>query len=222
MTSSTFDREYLVEKFEHAGRTVKIFRDPEPMSPRDYDNWSTLACWHRRLVLGDEEKRIEPMSLETLREKIAAEGDEILAVLALYLYDHSGITMRAGDANPFHDRWDSGQVGWGYVTRSNVEKMMGGAESGASVPTAEELTRYIRQEVEAYDEYLTGQVYGYSVKGREGETLDDCWGFYGGLEYVRGEAKEAAENSDDPADARDVAEMAARATYAGPAAEVSP
>jgi hypothetical protein len=209
MSSATFDREYLVDDFKHAGRTVKIFRDPDPMSPREYDNWATLACWHRRRNLGD--KRIDGMDLDTLRETVTAEGDEILAVLAIYAYEHGDITLRTGDANPFTDRFDSGQVGWGYVTRSNAEKMMG----AEPIPSTEELTRYVQQEVTAYDNYLTGQIYGYEVEGRAGDDLESCWGI-DDLEYCRSEAKTAAENSDDPADDRDAAELAERPTFAGP------
>jgi hypothetical protein len=201
----------LVERFEHAGRTVCIYRDPEPMSPRDYDNLAVLSCWHRRYVLGDEEKRIEPMNLDALREKVKNEGDEILAVLALFLYDHSGITMRAAEANPFHDRWDSGQVGWAYVTKAGAEAMGCVGELWDEA----RLLGNIRGEVAAYDEYLTGQVYGYEVIGRGRDILNDCWGLFG-LDSARGEAKSAAENSDDPADDRDAAELAERPTFAGP------
>ena len=52
------------------------------------------------------------------------------SVIDLYLYDHSGITMRT---RPFGDRWDSGQVGY----------MIDGDEGAVKV----------------YDQYLTGDVY---------------------------------------------------------------
>lgn len=205
MTSDAFDQDYLVEKFEHAGRTVKIFRDPDPMSPRDYDNFATLACWHRRRDLGD--KRIEGMDLAELREAVTAEGDEILAVLPLYAYEHGGITMSTG---AYSDTFDSGQVGWGYVTKSRYELM--GCKPGEV--SEETLRTYIEQEVAAYDNFLTGQIFGYAVEGRSGDELDSCWGI-DDLDYARSEAKLSAEHSDDPADDRDAAELAERATYAG-------
>jgi len=34
----------------------------------------------------------------------------------------------------------------------------------------------LRREVETYDKFLTGQVYGYSVTGPDCE--DSCWGFF--------------------------------------------
>jgi hypothetical protein len=46
---------------------------------------------------------------------------------------------------------------------------------------------YLKSEVETYDQYLTGDVYGYRVsevktcsEGHEHEEeLDSCWGYYG-------------------------------------------
>ena len=58
--------------------------------------------------------------------------------------------------------------------------------------------RRLRGEVEAFDQYLRGDVYGVIVQrvkrdedGDEVDTeeLDSCWGFYG-LDYAREEAKQ--------------------------------
>lgn len=46
----------------------------------------------------------------------------------------------------------------------------------------ERVTEYLKGEVETYDQYLTGDVYGYKVfkvENGEEEELDSCWGFYG-------------------------------------------
>jgi hypothetical protein len=198
----------LLESFEHHGRTVKIYIDRDAESPLGvFDMLSTLACWHRRLDLGHNDARLaEPMTLEQLRERVKDAGDEILAALPLYIYQHGGVTMRTG---PFSDTWDSGQVGWGYITKTSAERM------GCVDWTEAKLKEAIKGDVETYDTYLTGQVYGYTVTGREGAVIDSCWGFYGDLPYVRTEAKSAAEHSEDPADERLAQEMSERATFAG-------
>lgn len=46
-------------------------------------------------------------------------------------------------------------------------------------------------EVETYDQYLTGDVYGYVIESEDGTVDDSCWGFFG-LDHCIGEAKEAA------------------------------
>jgi hypothetical protein len=44
-------------------------------------------------------------------------------------------------------------------------------------------------EVATYDQYLTGDVWFYSIQDSKGEVLDSCYGFYG-YEYARKEAEE--------------------------------
>ncbi|HUX02457.1 MAG TPA: hypothetical protein VMY35_15960, partial [Phycisphaerae bacterium] len=50
----------------------------------------------------------------------------------------------------------------------------------------------LRAEVSTYDDYLTGQVFGYVVEDEDGNDLDSCWGFYG-EDYCRETARESAE-----------------------------
>src|SRR5271163_2438357 len=106
-----------VESFEHNGRKVGIYCDDLAESPRrEGCNLATLACWHRRMNLGDE--KIEGMSEAELRVFVTERDEEILAMLPLYIYEHGGVTMSTG---AFSDRWDSGQVGWAYITKSRAE-----------------------------------------------------------------------------------------------------
>lgn len=216
---------HKIESFQHAGRTVTIYLDPEPFSPREEDNLATLACWHRRAHLGD--KQIEGMSAADMKAKALFEGDPILAMLPLYIYDHSGITMRTGtNGNPFSCTWDSGQVGWGYITKSSAEKMgctgqhwrHEPGETAAIADGVWDVARWeeaITGEVKAYDSYLTGDCYGFKITGIDGDEIDSCWGYLGDLAYCREEAKSAAESTNDPGIERQVAELESRATYAG-------
>jgi hypothetical protein len=192
-----------IESFEHAGKTVNIYWDEDAESPRDWDNTAIFACSHRRYNLGDRQQHFE--SEEALRESI----DGVLAVMPLYLYDHSGITI---SCKPFGCSFDSGQVGWAYVTRERAEHM--GFEVSDDADVAEDaFLSVIEDEVKTYDQYLRGDVYGYQVKGREGERLDSCWGFFD-LDDCIEQAKSSAEYAEDPADARGAEELSSRATYA--------
>jgi hypothetical protein len=49
-------------------------------------------------------------------------------------------------------------------------------------------------EVETYSQWANGEVYGYDVQDKEGNSLDSCWGFYG-IDYCREEALSQAEYS---------------------------
>lgn len=106
--------------------------------------------------------------------------------LPLYLYDHSGITMRT---SAFSDPWDSGQVGWIYVSMEKARENWPGC-TDAEVREAAE--RVLQAEVEGYDQYLTGDVWGYTVEDDDGEELAGCWGVFG-LEAAREAAAEEAE-----------------------------
>lgn len=108
----------------------------------------------------------------------------IALIRPLSLYDHSGITIFAGAPTC---RWDSGQVGWQYITDKALADEWNGDEAKA--------LKYMDATLETYDDYLTGNVHGYIVeRGTLGETTyadgtteptirweheDSCWGFYG-------------------------------------------
>ena len=182
-----------IETFEHAGFTVKLCHDPDASSPLECDNFATLACWHRRAKLGD--RQIAGCSGKDLVRDVKGSGERIVAILPLYLYEHGGMTMRCG---AFADPWDSGQVGWGYVTASQAEEMgckPGSKRGDGGTYDKAYFEGIIRAEVAVYDDYLTGRCYGYVVCDEDGDELDSCWGFVGDLDYVRTEAKQAAESA---------------------------
>jgi len=165
-----------VETFTHEGSKVALYTDDDPSSPREYDNLSHMVCAHRRYTLGDEQRR-EAETEEELRERVPG----IVAILPLYLYDHSGITISTGT---FGCAWDSGQVGWAYVTQESAESM--GCVGGDW--TEEKLCESIRMEVEEYDKFLTGDVYGYVITEPDGSEGDSCWSLLG-IECARQEAR---------------------------------
>jgi len=215
-----------IKTFMHNGLTVKIHHDTDPVNPiKDYDVLSTLLCWHRRYDLGHE--RIEQMTAKEVIRRYRNVGEKVLAILPLYLYDHSGITM---NTTGFSCGWDSGQVGWAVVTRTSAEAMgcvgvhhnhvrnADGTHTAVEDGTWDKarLEEGIRQDVESYDHYLTGECYGYVIEGRDGDELASCWGFLGDMESnCVEEAKSATIGLEDPAVVADREELAGRATFAG-------
>lgn len=149
------------------GYKITIFQDSYYESPRDWDNLGTMVCWHRRYDLGDKHSFSEPSDF------IEWKKHHDVIVLPLYLYDHSGITISTG---PFSCPWDSGQVGYIYVEKDKVRKEWGWKH--ITKKREERIKQALKQEVSTYDDYLTGNVYGYTVS-RGDEELDSCGGFYG-------------------------------------------
>jgi hypothetical protein len=118
--------------------------------------------WNRfTAVFREPERQNSDLWVATRRkvkERIAEEFDRLFISLPLFLYDHSGITMSTGR---FSCPWDSGQVGFIYVSREKVRE-----EYGWKVITKkreEKIVEILRDEVKTYDQYLTGDVYGYIV-----------------------------------------------------------
>jgi hypothetical protein len=167
---------------------IKIIQDESPHSPREDDNLGTMICFHGRYDLGDKHD-YNSNNYEGWEEmeKMIRKQENVCVILPLYLYDHSGITM---NTSGFDCRWDSGQVGFIFVSKETVRKEYGVKRIDQKL--IDKVTEILESEVKTYDQYLTGDVYGYEVhevktcnKGHEHETLiGSCWGYYGTLECL--------------------------------------
>jgi len=176
--------EYVVEQEEFGPYTAKIVLDEYPEDPREWaDHFGTMVCFHNNYLLGDKTQYKSEWfeSWKELANELIKEEDAAV-ILPLYLYDHSGITMSTGR---FNCPWDSGQVGFIFVTREQVQKEYSCKNMTKKVIA--KATALLEAEVEEYDQYLTGQVFGFQVEVG-GEVLDSCYGFYG-QEYCMSEAR---------------------------------
>lgn len=127
----------------------------EHANPRDCDEIGRMVCWHTDYVLGDEQLRGGGRSavktvFETARGRTAfrsmlyverylrlARG--AIVTIPLYLYDHSGISIRAGSPSIYWmdnptvrtDEygqglgWDTSMVGFIYTTRERIVELCG-------------------------------------------------------------------------------------------------
>lgn len=149
--------------------TLMIYRDDMDESPRQWDNISTMICWHKQYNLGDKHSYDNPSDFQN------EWNDKNAIILPLYLYDHSGITI---STNPFSCPWDSGQVGYVYVSKENVRNDMHPIVERISKKRRQRAINLLKSEVKTYDMYLTGEVFGFQVE-QDGEFIDGCGGFYG-------------------------------------------
>lgn len=178
--------------------------DDECHNPRDWDNASTMVCTQGRYLLGDED------GAEKVRDDISnsrlyqcgwdgmdwnhVPNLEYMAkkcgfiVLPLYLYDHSAITM---NTTGFSCPWDSGQVGFVYMTKEQVREEFG--VKYVTKKVREMAEKRMRQEVETYDMYIKGDVWYYSIEKEDGEHIDSCGGNFG-REYTEEEVKAIINN----------------------------
>lgn len=181
---------------------IRIEPDEDVESPRVvFDNVGTMMCWHRRCKLGDEQLPSDPVewkrwladkfvNFKTYADDVPAEHIEraiekhVCVVLPLYLYEHSGITM---NTTGFSCPWDSGQVGFIYITWESARQEW----SGTDAEIAEQAAKCLRAEVAIYDQFLRDDLWGFIVERYDEESADweeinSCWGFYGSDPYKNG------------------------------------
>ncbi len=174
-----------IEKEEYKGLTIKIFQDEDSTDPRDWDHLGVMVCAHGRYNLGDEQINTQNYGnwSDVLQELLINErGAKVF--MPLFLMDHSGLSISVGGFNDCDPQgWDWGQVGWIYMTQDVIDENFTKHPEWDSTPE-----QCLRAEVKEYDQYLTGDIYGFVVES-QGTHLDSCWGFYGTEEAM----KEAAQ-----------------------------
>ena len=105
------------------GKTLEIVQDNNPDSPREWDNMGTMICFHGRYNLGDKHNydHRDYSGWEEMETAII-KNESPAVILPLYLYDHSGITI---STSPFSCGWDSGQIGFIFVSKEKLRKEYG-------------------------------------------------------------------------------------------------
>jgi hypothetical protein len=181
----------VIEKHElRTGKKVSIAYDEDAESPREWDTFTKMICFHKRYNLGDKHdyKHNDYESWEELGAAITDREKPIL-IKPLYLYDHSGITI---STKPFGCNWDSGQVGFVVVTQQTLD------DYGFTIAENESWNRYyeriesrVEEDIKIYDSFITGEVYRFLIEDKDGDVLDSCGGFYGDyqdsglIEYIK-------------------------------------
>jgi len=151
-----------------------------------FKNWNWLqyhAMVPSKLTLDQALTKADAAESDWIHARI----EESALLLPLFLYDHSGITMSTG---AFSCPWDSGQVGWIYATHDDIRREY--SRKRLSKKTLDRARTLLEGEVEEYDNYLTGNVWGFIVEDEDGDNLDSCWGFNGEPEYCLSEARRSA------------------------------
>ncbi len=192
-----------------AGLTLKIVQDEDALDPRkEFDNFGKIVCWHRRYSIGDDHNFKTPSDFLDGFWKENGRGGVLIAVR---MYDHSGISLSTSNGYPFNDVWDSGQVGWTYATAEMIRQEYD--VKRITKKTRDKVVALLKAEVETLNQFVSGDVWGYVIEDEVGEVIDSCWGFFG-YDYCEKEAKEIlthlavkAEAMQDHVDAADETEQ---------------
>lgn len=199
------NNDYVVHEEEKDGLTIKIIQDSDIESP--INNWDMVGkqvYWHRRYTLGhcyketskynpeewferELELNVEYNLYERWEEKhskemgylpfLWKEFEKENLVIPVSAYEHGGITISASGKRAGWDSFDSGQLGFVYVSHEDIKKELGCKRiTKKSLERAREI---LVAEVETYDDYLNNNVWGFRIENENGEHLDSCFGFIG-------------------------------------------
>lgn len=169
-----------IETIEHKGHKIEIFQDECDFSPRENDNMCIIHIAHRNYSFGDEHYT-DRDSVDVAEREAKAKGD---MVLPLYLYDHSGITI---SLSPFSCPWDSGQVGFVQVKKSEIIDNWG--KKNWTKKLREKALEVAAMEVKELDSFITGEVYRYDIDDGE----ESCGNYIGDIKYCIDDAKSAVD-----------------------------
>jgi len=169
-------------KIESKNWILKIEQEDSAQNPRSTDytdcNVAEMVCFHRNYNLGDNDHSYRQADYNSWDEMEAAiiKNEKVALIKPLYLYEHSGITIAT---TPFECRWDSGQVGFVFITKKTVLAELTTGSKYFTKKLMQKVIDAINSEVETYDQYLTGEVYWFNTENKETGEQDSCSGFYG-------------------------------------------
>jgi len=165
---------------EYNGYTINIYHTPESgMNPREWDNLTTMAFYHRRYNMGDCTSglpRTEDYgSWDELEAAFYSELD-IAILRRVYMYDHGGIDLSLDSPGLWqHYRWDGGCLGFIFVTKDDIRENWG--RKRVTKGLLEHANRILEGEFKEYLAYLHGSVYRYEVLAPDGSEWDRANGF---------------------------------------------
>lgn len=187
----------LLYKYVSSEVIIKKFCEIKNARLVEYDGekyYEYDACSHTVCIPADDidyfaEDVDESLSAREKLDMIAATGEIIW--LPISMYEHSGISIWLGEKSGHPDaRWDCSTIGFAYVEKCTAEKegALRADEKGlynGRKSWQEWAYAMMESEMEVYNQYVTGEVFGYMVEGGDGYCDDSCCGFYGTDEIPR-------------------------------------
>jgi len=174
---------------ERHGLKIKIFQDDSAESP---DSWGDDALFLVHYHRDFEVCRDKVVARDTIAALYRGEKSEAVRelkkkyhVFSVATLIHSGVWLRLGSGGFQEDSggWDTSHVGAALVSKKEFKSR------GKAGKAAESL-------IKEWNDYLSGNVYGYTVKDAESNNLDSCWGFFGDYNAPGGALSEAQSLAD--------------------------
>lgn len=159
------------ERIYYNGYWINIFYDNDCDPPNTWgDENLFLVHYHSQCWI--EEKKL--VSQDEIRDWYRDENDEIEKrywIWPVAAYIHSGVVLSIGAGSHFPDyRFDVSHVGAVLASKEEFE-------------TEEEAHKVCKGLIETWNQYLSGEIFGYDIEDSEDEMIGyGCSGFYGDYE----------------------------------------
>ena len=154
---------YLHDTIRYRGHDINIYQDENAQSPDEWGNEDVFIVYdHRDFYV--KRDGFDPGDIFQAYEDGEDWGD--YKIFPLYAYIHSGVSLslsRGGNAGWYHGAWDTSFKGFVLI---DSEQM--------GTDDEDKLLKIAQLVVDEWNDYLSGNVYGYDV-----EDIDGCWGYYG-------------------------------------------
>lgn len=168
-----------IETIEEAGFAAKVFYDQSPMSPEEWSRVGTLAYDTREAGHNTDIMRYwQDYGLS--REFVQVRCPEATIILPVRAWDD-----RMGSELRIADSWEDAN-GFIFATEDSVKECMG------DQATFDDVVECLKAELQEWQQWAQGDVYGIEIEGPTGETIESVWGFYG-YDYALDEAKRMLE-----------------------------
>ncbi len=162
-------------------------------SVADLRDWAvgTILTTNNNYWTGDEiiGRDIDEYEVDDFLKKIVDEGG---VVLPITMYVHSGMTVwHSNMENRYADSWDSGTVGFSYMTAETIQREYGALND----ETREKAKNLLDSELKEIDLTMQGEVYWAGIFDEEG-GLEDSTGGYLADSTLESMAQDMAETLD--------------------------
>jgi hypothetical protein len=180
----------MEQEFKTADKVLKIEQDCYGESPRSWDNLARVILASHTHI-GDNhdiqfsgEYNSREDFIETGEQEVRKQLKDVVICKPLHYYEHSGCGVSTSMGYPFNCRWDSGTIGFVVITKEDIRKNWGIKRvTQKYIDHADEI---LEGEIETLNQYLSGDVYSFTIEDLDGNHIDSCSGFYGGDHKTNG------------------------------------
>lgn len=149
----------------------------------NYPEYDDLVEQYDNDEISEREYKAE---LQSLTDKYKQDP---LVWLPVYALIHSGIWLSTSKSfNDYTCQWDTSFAGVIYVENDKMIEEYG----DLSADSRSKAIAQLESEIKVYEQYLQGDIYGFTTLDAEGEAIDSCGGFYGSDPFDNGMSEHIA------------------------------